>query len=156
YGAGSRLETLGILAPAVPGGVPPLPTPSTMHWDAKMNDKIQTSLLALGAALALSVAAPQIAAAADNPPVHGLVSARERDHMPVTSADGSKILILITPATKIEASSGAFGANKTDKTAADVLNGLPVKVEYTTNGTENDAVEINFKASDLKTAQQVE
>jgi OOP family OmpA-OmpF porin len=90
------------------------------------------------------------------PELKGFISARNDEKMQVTSADGTRTVVLIDEATKIKASSGLFGSGKGKPTPASLLNGLPVTVKtwQTAEGTLI-ANQVVYKNNDFKTANMI-
>ena len=95
------------------------------------------------------------AEATKGPEVEGIISARNGDKMQVTSADGTRTVIVIDDATKIKASGGFLGISRSKLAATSLLNGLPVSVDTVqANGTLL-ADSIDLKNKDLKTASMI-
>jgi outer membrane protein OmpA-like peptidoglycan-associated protein len=86
----------------------------------------------------------------------GMITAREGDKITVTAPDGTHTDMMLTPSTKVVSVSGKVLKSKSDVTASEVITGLPVSVDAERNGDKIDAVKIEFKSGDLKTARQVE
>ncbi|GGC14120.1 hypothetical protein GCM10011494_36160 [Novosphingobium endophyticum] len=99
--------------------------------------------------------APQAAEMTEGPEIEGIISARSGDRMQVTAADGTKSVITINDATKIKASGGFLGLNRSRLAATSLLNGLPVTVKTWQSGGELVASEIDLKNKDLKTAAMI-
>ncbi|HKT76509.1 MAG TPA: OmpA family protein [Sphingobium sp.] len=89
------------------------------------------------------------------PEIKGIISARSGDKMQVTAADGSKSVIVINDATKITASKGLFGLNRSKLAATSLLNGLPVTVKTLQSGGDLTASQITLQNRDLKTASMI-
>ena len=89
------------------------------------------------------------------PEIKGIISARSGDKMQVTAADGTKSVIVINDATKISASKGFFGLNRSKLAATSLLNGLPVAVKTWQSGDELVASQINLQNKDIKTASMI-
>lgn len=92
---------------------------------------------------------------AEGPEIKGIISARSGDKMQVTAADGSKNVVVINDATKITASKGFFGLNRSRLAATSLLNGLPVSVKTLQSGEGLVASHINLQNKDLKTASMI-
>jgi outer membrane protein OmpA-like peptidoglycan-associated protein len=103
---------------------------------------------------ALLLAGASSAALADGEPLKGMILSKEGSTLVVRSG-GSDVKIQVTPSTRIRATSGALGLQKSEQTEADLLRGLSVEIETASDGQNLTATEIDFKASDLKTAQQI-
>lgn len=92
----------------------------------------------------------------DGPTVEGVISARTDDKMQVTTVDGARTIVAISPATEIRSSGGFLGLNKDALPPADLLNGLPVEVqtvEWANRGLI--ATKVALKSKDLKTARMI-
>ena len=92
----------------------------------------------------------------DGPTVEGVISARTDDKMQVTTVDGARTIVAISPATEIRSSGGFLGLNKDTLPPADLLNGLPVEVqtvEWANRGLI--ATKVALKSKDLKTARMI-
>ncbi|MBX7482523.1 OmpA family protein [Qipengyuania qiaonensis] len=90
------------------------------------------------------------------PTIDGVISARKDERMQVTTADGSRTVVAISPATEIRSSGGFLGLSKDTLPAADLLNGLPVEVqtvEWADRGLI--ATKVALKTKDLKTARMI-
>jgi outer membrane protein OmpA-like peptidoglycan-associated protein len=86
----------------------------------------------------------------------GMIVARDGAQMTVKESDGTQTVVTLTDSTQVSATSGRIFAQSDDMAVTDLIEGLPVKVTAEQNGAALDAVKVTFKASDLKTAQQVE
>jgi OmpA-OmpF porin, OOP family len=89
------------------------------------------------------------------PQLEGIISARNGDRIQVTSAAGSSTVVTVTDATRIKASSGLLGLNRSKLAAASLLNGLPVTVKTWRSGGDLVASQIDLKNKDLKTASMI-
>ena len=89
------------------------------------------------------------------PEIKGVISARSRDRMQVTSVDGTKTIIGINDSTRITTSKGFLGLNRSILTEDSLLNGLPVIVKTMQLGDALVASEITFRNNDLKTATMI-
>lgn len=92
----------------------------------------------------------------DGPTVEGVISARTDDKMQVTTVDGARTIVAISPATEIRSSGGFLGLNKDTLPPGDLLNGLPVEVqtvEWANRGLI--ATKVALKSKDLKTARMI-
>lgn len=109
--------------------------------------------LAMVAAL---LAAPQWASAQAEP-LKGMISAREGSQITVKGADGGLTVLELTPSTKVTATGGALGLDKDARSPEDLITGLPVTIETAAGeGGKTYAAEVKFKASDMKTARQIQ
>ncbi len=91
----------------------------------------------------------------EGPDVEGLISARSGQQVQVTGADGSLTPILVSDATKIRASGGFLGLDRTELAADSLLNGLPVTVETVQWEGGLVASRIKLKNSNLATANMI-
>ncbi|AJR23089.1 MULTISPECIES: OmpA family protein [Sphingobium] len=91
----------------------------------------------------------------EGPEIKGIISARSGDKMQVTAADGTKSVVAIDDATRITASKGFFGLNRSKLAATSLLNGLPVTVKTLQSGGGLVASHINLQNKDLKTASMI-
>lgn len=93
---------------------------------------------------------------AAGPEIKGIISARSGDKMQVTAADGTKSVIVINDATKISASKGFFGLNRSRLPATSLLNGVPVTVKTLQSDGGLVASQINLQNKDLRTASMIQ
>ena len=91
----------------------------------------------------------------EGPEIDGTITARNGDAMQVTGADGATTAILVSDATKISASGGFLGLNKTRLGADSLLNGLPVTVKTLQWQGGLVASQVKFKNSNLATAAMI-
>ena len=96
--------------------------------------------------------APEMTA---GPEIRGFISARSGDKVQVTTADGTNTSVAITDATRIRASKGIFGLDRSKLTADHLVNGLPVTVRTLQAGGALVASQINLQNKDLKTASMI-
>lgn len=92
---------------------------------------------------------------AEGPEIKGLISARSGDKMQVTAPDGARTVITINDDTKISASKGFFGLNRSRLAATSLLNGLPVTVKTLQSDGGLVASQIKLQNKDLKTASMI-
>jgi len=95
------------------------------------------------------------APATKGPEIKGIISARSGDRIQVTAADGTSTTIAINDDTRIRASKGLFGLNRSKLAADSLLNGLPVTVKTLQSGGELVASKIHLRNNDLKTASMI-
>lgn len=98
---------------------------------------------------------PAPAEMTEGPEIKGIISARSGDKMQVTAADGAKSVIVINDDTRISASKGFFGLNRSRLAATSLLNGLPVTVRTLQSGDGLVASRITLQNRDLKTASMI-
>jgi len=92
----------------------------------------------------------------EGPSVEGVISARKGDLIQVTTADGARTVVAISPATEIRSSGGFLGLDKDKLGQQDLLNGLPVEVD-TVQWADRGliATKVALKSKDLKTARMI-
>jgi outer membrane protein OmpA-like peptidoglycan-associated protein len=90
----------------------------------------------------------------DGPDVEGLISARSGQQLQVTGAEGTTN-VLVSDATKVRASGGFLGLNRTELGADSLLNGLPVTVETVQWEGGLVAKRVKLKTSNLATASMI-
>lgn len=95
------------------------------------------------------------AAARRGPDITGIITARNGDRLQVTTADGSKTIIGLTEATRVQARSGLFGLGRNSLAAAQLANGLPVNVRTLQAGDALIADRVSLKNGDLKTVAMI-
>jgi OmpA-OmpF porin, OOP family len=92
---------------------------------------------------------------AEGPEVKGIISARSGDKVQVTNADGTSTVVAVNDATRISASKGLFGLDRTRLASASLLNGLPVTIKTLQSGDDLVASKIKLQNKDLKTASMI-
>jgi outer membrane protein OmpA-like peptidoglycan-associated protein len=96
-----------------------------------------------------------LAGLTEGPEVAGTIAARQGNQLQVATADGASTAVLVSDGTKISASGGFLGLNKTKLDANSLLNGLPVTVKTVQWQGGLVASQIKFKASKLETASMI-
>ncbi len=92
----------------------------------------------------------------EGPEFEGVISARDGDKVQVTSADGTRTVVAISPSTEIRSSGGFLGLDKDQLSAADLLNGLPVEVETVEWANRGlIATKVALKSKHLETARMI-
>lgn len=89
------------------------------------------------------------------PEVEGFISARNDQQMQVTTAGGTKTVVLISDGTRVKSSGGLLGIRRNKLAADSLLNGLPVSVKTVQWGGGLVASQIALKTKDLKTASMI-
>ena len=89
------------------------------------------------------------------PEVEGFISARNDQKMLVTTAGGTKTLVLISDGTRIKSKGGLLGIRSNKLAADQLLNGLPVSVKTVQWGGGLVASQIALKSKDLRTASMI-
>lgn len=98
---------------------------------------------------------PDMSAMVPGPELKGVITARKGDRVRITTADGVSTVVAVNDTTVIKASSGLFGSKAEKPTLNSLLNGLPVTVKTMQAGQVLLASQINYKASDFKTAMMI-
>ncbi|MGC4251607.1 MAG: OmpA family protein [Sphingobium sp.] len=98
---------------------------------------------------------PQEAEMTEGPEVKGIISARSADRLQVTTADGAQTVVAVNDATRITASKGLFGLDRSKLAANSLLNGLPVTIKTWQSGSDLVANRITLQNKDLKTASMI-
>jgi OOP family OmpA-OmpF porin len=107
--------------------------------------------LALAVVLLLSVVAGA------QTQVQGIIDGRRGDTMLVKSSDGTSVTVLLTDTTQVEEMEGGLHLRKKQMGLTALVPGLAVQVKGSTNAQNQLAAdEVRFKASDLKTAQDIQ
>ena len=91
----------------------------------------------------------------EGPEVEGFISARNDQKMQVTTAGGTKTVVLLSDGTKIKSSGGFLGINRNKLAADSLLNGLPVSVKTVQWADGLVASQIALKSKDLRTASMI-
>ena len=92
----------------------------------------------------------------EGPEFEGVISAHDGDKVQVTSADGTRTVVAISPSTEIRSSGGFLGLDKDQLSAADLLNGLPVEVETVEWANRGlIATKVALKSKHLETARMI-
>ncbi len=124
-----------------------LPLPGTVSAQEQAPPKADISVYGTPAEEALPMT--------PGPDIKGIITARTSDKLKITTADGTAMIVAMTDATRIKASSGLFGSGRNTPAANALLNGLPVTVKTMQSGSNLIASQISFKNSDLKTATMI-
>jgi len=92
----------------------------------------------------------------EGPEFEGVISARDGDKVQVTSADGTRTVVAISPSTEIRSSGGFLGLDKDQLAPSDLLNGLPVEVETVEWANRGlIATKVALKSKHLETARMI-
>lgn len=105
--------------------------------------------------LSATFSGPASSGMTQGPEIRGIISARSGDKMQVTAADGTKSVIAINDDTRISASKGFFGLNRSKLAATSLLNGLPVTVRTLQSDGALVASRITLQNKDIKTASMI-
>ena len=91
----------------------------------------------------------------DGPEVEGFISARNDQKMQVTTAGGTKTVVLLSDGTRIKSKGGLLGIRSNKLAADQLLNGLPVSIKTVQWGGGLVANQIALKSKDLRTASMI-
>jgi OmpA-OmpF porin, OOP family len=98
---------------------------------------------------------PDPATMTPGPEVKGIISARNRDRIQITTAEGARTVVALNDATRIKANSGLFSGNRTKPSAASLIAGMPVTVKTLQGSGGLIASQVAFKNGDLRTASMI-
>ena len=88
----------------------------------------------------------------EGPEIDGFISARSDNRIQVTTEDGAKTVLFVSPETEIKARGGFLGLARTSLEDEQLYNGVPVTVRTVQWEDGLIAQRISMKDSDLKTA----
>ena len=91
----------------------------------------------------------------EGPKIEGVITARKGETIQVTTADGTRMPILVSTATEIKSSGGLLGLDRTRLGSESLLNGLPVTVRTVEWGGGLVASDVRFKSRNLATANMI-
>jgi len=97
-----------------------------------------------------------VVASAQSTQVQGIIDGRKGETMMVKSADGTIVNVVLSDSTQVEEVEGGFHMRKKQMGLTALVPGLAVQVQGTQNGQNLMADTVKFKASDLKTAQDIQ
>jgi outer membrane protein OmpA-like peptidoglycan-associated protein len=107
--------------------------------------------LLFAVAAALLVAAPALA---QDDELEGVI-VQAGDGQIVLQVGNARQTVTLDADTRIRQTQGALNVRREDKTAGDLLPGLPIKVQGTAGAGSFEADEIEFKKEDYETAVQI-
>jgi outer membrane protein OmpA-like peptidoglycan-associated protein len=110
-------------------------------------------IMAIGLATTILATTP---AWADGNNVKGLIVSHTGNTVVVKDQNNVAQTITILPTTEVKSVGGKLGLDKKDVAPTALIPGLPVSIDVVANGSETDAVKVEFKDSDFKTAQQIQ
>jgi OmpA-OmpF porin, OOP family len=109
-----------------------------------------------GATAVTLLASPLFAADGDTSVIKGIIHNVQGPELGVTDGNNKIQHINLLPTTEVKSVSGALSANKNTVEQSALIPGLPITANVVVHGMGYDAVKIEFKKSDLKTAQQIQ
>lgn len=89
------------------------------------------------------------------PEIRGFISARSGDRIQVTTADGTRTVVVIGESTRVSASKGLLGIGRATLASTALINGLPVTVKTLQTPDALLATQVSFRNNDLKTASMI-
>ena len=110
-------------------------------------------LCALSAAVMLAFTG---IALGQNTTVKGLITGRDGANVTIKTQEGNSVTVTLDDSTKVQAVKGKLGLRRSDMAFTALIPGLPVEVDATGAPNQLVAKSIKFKASDLKTANQIQ
>jgi len=113
-------------------------------------------MMLVAAFVALLAALPVFAADGDKSNVKGLITAVQGDTITIKDANNAEQTITVTPNTVYYRTKGLTGAMRDRAEQGAMIPGLPISADVVAHGQGFEATQINFKADDFKTAQQVQ
>ena len=88
--------------------------------------------------------------------IKGLIVGRDGANVIIKSQEGNNVTVTLDDSTKVQAVKGKFGLRRSDLGFTALIPGLPVDVQAEGPANQLVAKSIKFKASDLKTANQIQ
>jgi len=116
-----------------------------------MMGKIRLGLVASGALLAMVMAAPSFA---EQQQIKGIIVTNQNGQLTITTPAGNQVVSI--GAADIRSISGPFGGQKEEVPATALISGLPVAITADDSSGALVASKIEYKASDYKTAAQIQ
>jgi OmpA-OmpF porin, OOP family len=110
-------------------------------------------LCGLATVLMLAVAG---AAFGQKTTIKGLIVGRDGANVIIKSQEGNQVTVTLDDSTKVQAVKGKLGLRRSDLGFTALIPGLPVDVDAEGPPNQLVAKSIKFKASDLKTANQIQ
>ncbi|MDF7775958.1 OmpA family protein [Sphingomonas sp. AOB5] len=89
------------------------------------------------------------------PEIDGIISARRDGTVHVTTASGTREVVLISEGTQIKSSGGFLGLNRNRLAESSLLNGLPVSIRTVRWADGLVASRVDLKSRDLRTASMI-
>jgi len=112
-------------------------------------------MLLAGATAALLMAMPAFGADGDKSNIKGLITAVNGSTITIKDANNAAQTITLTPDTTVKSVSGLVGGQRSTVEQTALIPGLPISADVVAAGSGFTATQVNFKASDFKTAQQI-
>ena len=120
----------------------------------------RTSFAKVAVAVVLTSAAVMllgVVASAQSAQVQGIIDGRKGANMMVKSPDGSTVTVVLSDSTQVQEVEGGLHMRKKQMGMTALVPGLPVQVQGSYNAQNQLMADtVKFKASDLKTAQDIQ
>ncbi len=110
-------------------------------------------LCALNAALVLAFTG---IALGQTTTVKGLITGRDGANVNIKTQEGTSVTVTLDDTTKVQAVKGKLGLRRSDMGFTALVPGLPVEVDATGAPNQLVAKSVKFKATDLKTTNQIQ
>lgn len=122
-----------------------------------MNRGKALDAVCVAAALIIIVSVGCGVALAQSAQLQGLIIGRSGASMTVQTPSSGNVVVVLTPATQVQESSGVFHIRRKQLGMAALMPGLPVQVQGAYN-SQNQMIadSVKFKSSDLKNAQDIQ
>ena len=88
--------------------------------------------------------------------IKGLIVGRDGANVIIKSQEGNNVTVTLDDSTKVQAIKGKLGLRRSDLGFTALVPGLPVDVDAEGPPNQQVAKSVKFKASDLKTANQIQ
>jgi len=112
---------------------------------------------AFSAMMLALVALAAVLASAQSAQLQGIIDGRKGEIMMVKSSDGTTVPVVLSDTTQVEEVEGGLHMRKKEMGLTALVPGLPIQVKGSYNAQNQlTADTVKFKASDLKTAQDIQ
>jgi OOP family OmpA-OmpF porin len=88
--------------------------------------------------------------------VKGLITGRDGANVNIKTKEGNTVTVTLDDSTKVQAIKGKLGLRRSDMAFTALVPGLPIDVEASGSPNQLVAKSVKFKASDLKTTNQIQ
>ncbi len=88
--------------------------------------------------------------------IKGLITGRDGANVNIKTNEGSTVTVTLDDSTKVQAVKGKLGLRRSDMGFTALVPGLPIAVEAEGPANQLVAKNVKFKASDLKTTNQIQ
>ncbi len=88
--------------------------------------------------------------------IKGLIVGRDGANVIIKSQQGNQVTVTLDDSTKVQAIKGKLGLRRSDMGFTALIPGLPIEVQAEGPPNQLVAKNVKFKASDLKTANQIQ